>query len=57
MANSSHDLGGISWFKGPNFHIWKFQMRVVLFGRDLMDFVDGSKAKLTDTTEADVRNT
>jgi len=55
MVDNSRDLGGISRFKGTNFHLWKFQIHVVLLGRDLMDVVDGSDAKPEDTAAADVR--
>lgn len=55
MAESSRDLGGISRFKGANFHIWKFQMRAVLLGRELMDVVDGSEVKPVDTAAPDIR--
>jgi len=55
MANSSCDLGGISHFKGPNFHIWKFQMRAILLGRELIDVVDKSKIQPTATTATNVK--
>lgn len=52
--DSNRDVGGISRFKGSNFHIWKFQMRAVLLGRDLMDVVDGSETQPLATAAADV---
>ena len=55
MAKSSCDLRGISQFKGPNFHIWKFQMRVVLLGRELMDVVDGFDEKPADMAVAEIK--
>lgn len=46
MAESSNrDLGNIDRFDGENFHLWKFQMRVVFMGRDLLTIVDGSEVK------------
>ena len=49
MLDGNHDLVGISRFKGPNYHIWKFQLRAVLLGKDLMDVVDGTEPKPPDT--------
>jgi hypothetical protein len=45
MADSKLDLGNIERFNGENFHLWKFQMRAVFLGKDLMGVVDGSEVK------------
>jgi hypothetical protein len=36
MADSKLDLGNIERFNGENFHLWKFQMRAVFLGKELM---------------------
>jgi len=43
MADSSRDLGNIDRYGGENFHLWKFQMRAVFYGKDLMGIIDGSE--------------
>lgn len=45
MADSTRDLGSISRFKGTNFHLWKFQMRAILLGKELMPIVEGTIPK------------
>ena len=55
MTDNSHDVRGISHFKGTNFHIWKFQIRAVLLGCELMDVVDGTIPKPVDTAHAETK--
>lgn len=45
MADSKLDLGNIERFSGENYHLWKFQMRAVFLGKELMSVVDGSEPK------------
>jgi hypothetical protein len=45
MADNGRELGYITRFKGSNFHLWKFQMRAITFGKYLMDVVDATEAK------------
>lgn len=45
MADAGRDLGSITRFKGSNFHLWKFQMRAILLGKELMDIVAGTLPK------------
>jgi hypothetical protein len=53
MSDDNRDLAGISWFKGPNYHIWNFQLRALLLGKDLMDVVDRTEPKPPDTATAE----
>lgn len=56
MADASRDLGSITRFKGSNFHLWKFQMRAILLGKELMDIVEGTLLKPADTEAANVKS-
>jgi hypothetical protein len=56
MADNGRELGYITRFKGSNFHLWKFQMRAILLGKDLMDVVDGTEAKPAATKLLEERN-
>jgi hypothetical protein len=42
MADVNDILGIIRRFKGQNFHMWQFQVRVLFLGKELMDGVDGT---------------
>lgn len=56
MADAGRDLGNITRFKGSNFHLWKFQMRAILLGKELMDIVAGTLPKPAATEAAAVKS-
>ncbi|UYV63214.1 hypothetical protein LAZ67_2003462 [Cordylochernes scorpioides] len=39
------ELPQIQKFNGDNFHLWKFQMKIILEAKDLLSITDGSKVK------------
>ncbi|UYV61249.1 hypothetical protein LAZ67_1004106 [Cordylochernes scorpioides] len=39
------DLPQIQKFNGDNFHLWKFQMKIILETKDLLSITDGSEVK------------
>ncbi|UYV61250.1 hypothetical protein LAZ67_1004107 [Cordylochernes scorpioides] len=39
------DLPQIQKFNGDNFHLWKFQMKIILEAKDLLSITDGSEVK------------
>lgn len=43
--DSTAELRNVKVYNGQNFHIWKFQIRAILLGQDLMGIVDGSVPK------------
>ncbi len=46
MENSSNkELGNIKCINGKNFHMWKFQMRAIFMGKELLGIVDESKVE------------
>jgi hypothetical protein len=48
MANSSNkELGNIERINGKNFHMWKFQMRAIFTGKELLGIVDESEVEPT----------
>jgi hypothetical protein len=55
MADTNRDLGSITKMKGSNFHLWKFQMRAIFLGKDLMGIADGSEPKPPDSADAAVK--
>jgi len=55
MTDGSRDLGNIDRYGGDNFHLWKFQMRAVFYGKDLMDIIDGTVPKPAETAPAEER--
>ena len=48
--DANAELRNVKLYNGQNFHLWKFQLRAILLGQDLMGIVDGSVKK---PTEAD----
>jgi len=48
MENSSNkELGNIEYINGKNFHMWKFQMRAIFMGKELLGIVDVCKVEPT----------
>lgn len=47
--DANAELRNVKCYNGQNFHLWKFQLRAILLGQDLMGIVDGSVPKPTDT--------
>lgn len=47
--DANAELRNVKLYNGQNFHLWKFQLRAILLGQDLMGIVDGSVPKPTDT--------
>ena len=45
VDSGNRDLGNIDRFDGENFHLWKFQMRALFMGKDLLTVVDGTEPK------------
>ncbi|UYV77007.1 hypothetical protein LAZ67_14002800 [Cordylochernes scorpioides] len=39
------ELPQIQKFNGDNFHLWKFQMKIILETKDLLSIIDGSEVK------------
>jgi hypothetical protein len=55
MANSSNKkLGNIECINGKNFHMWKFQMRAIFMGKELLGIIDESEVEPTTTGIAQI---
>lgn len=49
--DANAELRNVKCYNGQNFHLWKFQLRAILLGQDLMGIVDGSVPKPTDPAQ------
>jgi len=45
--SSNKELGNIECINGKNFHMWKFQMRAIFMGKEVLGIVDESKVEPT----------
>ncbi|UYV84572.1 hypothetical protein LAZ67_X002662 [Cordylochernes scorpioides] len=45
LLKMTTDLPQIQKFNGDNFHLWKFQMKIILEAKDLLSINDGSEVK------------
>jgi hypothetical protein len=54
-SDNARDLGNVRRYSGEKFHLWKFQMRAVLLGKDVMGVVDGTEPQPAATAPANTR--
>lgn len=52
--DSTAELRDVKVYNGHNFHLWKFQIRAILLGQDLMGIVDGSVPKPSNDPAAEL---
>ncbi|UYV61796.1 hypothetical protein LAZ67_1006612 [Cordylochernes scorpioides] len=45
VVEMTTELPQIQKFNGDNFHLWKFQMKIILEAKDLLSIIDGSEVK------------
>ncbi|UYV74313.1 hypothetical protein LAZ67_11002983 [Cordylochernes scorpioides] len=45
LTHMTTELPQIQKFNGDNFHLWKFQMKIILEAKDLLSITDGSEVK------------
>ncbi|UYV67544.1 hypothetical protein LAZ67_5001167 [Cordylochernes scorpioides] len=45
LLKMTTELPQIQKFNGDNFHLWKFQMKIILEAKDLLSITDGSEVK------------